>query len=92
MEVNGVTISESDELENNTMTEAVNGSDKFHAILESEMSMIPQTGRIAQNNFVTISQAQDYDYMEGKRIVSLEEAVGIREVSAKTTPGGPSPA
>ena len=92
MEVNGVTISESEELENNTMTEAVNGSDKFHAILESEMSMIPQTGRIAQNNFVTISKAQDYDYMEGKRIVSLEEAVGIREVSAKTTPGGPSPA
>ena len=92
MEVNGVTISESEELENNTMTEAVNGSDKFHAILESEMSMIPQTGRIAQNNFVTISKAQDYDYMEGKRIVSLEEAGGSREVSAKTTPGGPSPA
>ena len=38
-----------------------NGSDKFHAIVEAEMSQIPQRGRIAQNNFITISKGQDYD-------------------------------
>ena len=51
-----------------------------------------QTGNIAQNNFVTVAKAQDYDYLEGKRIVTLDEAVGIREVQSKVNPGGPSPA
>ena len=68
----------------------VNGSDKFHAIIESEMSMVAQSGRIAQNNFITVSKGQDYDYLEGKRIVSLEEAIGVREVSSKSVPAGPS--
>ena len=38
----------------------------------------------------TVSQAQDYDYLEGKRIVSLEEAIGVREVSSKSVPAGPT--
>ena len=65
------------------------GTDKFHAILEAEMSMIPQSGRIAQNNFITVSKAQDLDYVEGKRLVSLEEAIGVREVSSRSVPAGP---
>ncbi len=51
-----------------------------------------QTGNQAHENFVTISKAQDYDYMENKRMVTLDEAIGAREVAAKVTPGGPSPA
>ena len=69
-----------------------NGSDKFHAIVEAEMSQIPQSGRIAQNNFITISKGQDYDYLEGKRMVPLEEAIGVREVASKSVPAGPDSA
>jgi hypothetical protein len=46
---------------------------------------------IAQNNFVTTAKAQDFDYLEGKRIVSLPQALGAREVGATQTPGGPTP-
>ncbi|GAG09722.1 unnamed protein product [marine sediment metagenome] len=66
------------------------GSDKFHAIVESEMSQIAQSGRIAQNNFITTIKFADNDYLEGKRIVSLEEAIGVREVSSKSVPAGPN--
>ena len=53
---------------------------------------LTQTGVIAQNNFVTTQKVVDYDYLENKRMVTLDEAVGIREVASKVTPGGPSPA
>lgn len=49
-----------------------------------------QSGNVAQNNFLTVNKAQDYDYMEGKRLISLEEAVGVREVSSKEVPAGPA--
>lgn len=52
---------------------------------------LAQSGNIAQNNFITVQKAQDYDYLEGKRIVSLEEAVGVREVQSARNPGGPLP-
>lgn len=68
------------------------GTDRFHAIVDSSMASLAQSGTIAQNNFITTSKAQDLDYLEGKRLVSLDEAVGIREVASKVTPGGPSPA
>tara|TARA_B100000809_G_scaffold90346_2_gene88866 strand:+ start:999 stop:1289 length:291 start_codon:yes stop_codon:yes gene_type:complete len=68
------------------------GSGRFHAIVDSSMAALAQTGTIAQNNFVTVSKAQDYDFLEGKRLVSLEESLGAREVMSKTTPAGPSPA
>ena len=51
-----------------------------------------QTGTVAQNNFVTVQKVVDYDYLENKRMVTLDEAVGIREVASKTTPGGPAQA
>jgi hypothetical protein len=47
---------------------------------------------MALGNKTLVSKAQDYDYFENKRMVTLDEAVGIREVAAKTSPGGPSPA
>lgn len=55
------------------------------------MVQLMQTGNVAQNNFVTTAKAQDYDYLEGKRIVTLDEAVGIREVQSAVNPGGPAP-
>lgn len=60
--------------------------------LPSELAMeqLSQSGVIAQNNFITTTKAQDLDYLEGKRLVTLEEAVGIREVSSKEVPAGPS--
>ncbi|QDT94412.1 hypothetical protein [Gimesia algae] len=56
------------------------------------LTQLMQTGTVAQNNFVTVQKVVDYDYLENKRMVTLDEAVGIREVAAKTTPGGPSQA
>lgn len=66
------------------------GTDKFHAMIEQNMATLSQTGVVAQNNFVTVSKAQDLDYLEGKRLVSLEEAIGVREVSSKSVPAGPT--
>ena len=51
---------------------------------EQNMMQLSQSGVIAQNNFITTTKAQDLDYLEGKRIVSLEEAIGVREVTAKS--------
>jgi len=51
---------------------------------------LTQTGIIAQNNFVTTTKLSDLDYLEQKRIVSLDEAIGVREVSATNSPGGPA--
>ncbi len=68
------------------------GSSKYDQLMEQNMGALAQSGVIAQNNFITTGKAQDYDYLEGKRLVSLEEAVGVREVASKQTPAGPSPA
>lgn len=53
------------------------------------LSQLVQTGNVAQNNFVTIQKIADYDYMENKRMVTLDEAVGVREVQSEVNPGGP---
>ena len=44
------------------------------------------------DNFVTVQKVVDYDYLENKRMVTLDEAVGIREVQSKVNPGGPAAA
>lgn len=62
-------------------------SDNAH---EQNMAALSQTGIIAQNNFVMTAKAQDLDYLEGKRLVSLEEAVGVREIASKSVPAGPN--
>ena len=75
----------------------VDGSSRFFALVDEAMGAIAQTGQlaaqsgqIAQNNFITTTKAQDLDYLEGKRIVSLEEAIGVREVASKEVPAGPN--
>ena len=63
-------------------------SQGFGQLLHNQLA---QTGIVAQNNFVTVAKAQDYDYLENKRMVTLDEAVGIREVQSQVNPGGPAP-
>src|SRR6056297_3319139 len=52
------------------------------------MSQLGQTGIVAQNNFVTVAKAFDYDYLENKRMVTLDEAVGAREVASRESMAG----
>lgn len=56
------------------------------------LTQLMQSGTVAQNNFITVAKVVDYDYLENKRMVTLDEAVGIREVQSKVNPGGPAPA
>ncbi|MFH1184691.1 MAG: hypothetical protein V1755_06585 [Chloroflexota bacterium] len=61
-------------------------TDKF---AEHSANALLQIGNVAQANFVTLAKVLDYDYLEGKNMVSLTEALGAREVQAETSPGGP---
>ena len=56
------------------------------------LTQLMQSGTVAQNNFITVQKVVDYDYLENKRMVTLDEAVGIREVQSKVNPGGPASA
>ena len=59
-------------------------------LVGQSMGQLSGTAVVAQNNFVTINKAFDYDYLEGKRIVDLVEALGAREVGSKSVPAGPT--
>jgi len=61
-------------------------ADQLHAQITT---MLSQTGLVAQNNFVTVQKVFDYDYLENKRMVTLDEAVGVREIASKMVPAGP---
>ena len=54
------------------------------------LTQLMQTGAIAQNNFVTLQKVNDYDFLENKRMVTLDEAIGVREVASKNVPAGPT--
>lgn len=58
---------------------------------DEAMEQLSQIGRIAQANFVTVQKVIDYAYLEDRNMVSLAEAVGVREVSSRVTPAGPAP-
>ncbi len=77
----------------------VGGSDMATANQELAAELIGQsmgalsgTAAVAQANFVTVNKALDFDFIEGKRMVTLPEAVGIREVASKQVPAGPTSA
>jgi hypothetical protein len=59
-------------------------------LIGQSMGQLSGTGVVAQNNFVTVNKALDYDFMEGKRVVDLVEALGAREVGSKSVPAGPT--
>ena len=53
---------------------------------------LAQIGRVAQSNFVIVTKAQDYDYLEGKRVADIVESAGMRELGSRHNPGGPTQA
>lgn len=59
------------------------------AIQSLMQQQLTQTGIVAQNNFVGFTKVVDYDYLENKRMVTLDEAIGVREVASKSVPAGP---
>ena len=59
-------------------------------LVGQSMGQLSGTATVAQNNMVTVNKSLDYDFIEGKRIVGLAEAVGVREVASKSVPAGPS--
>jgi hypothetical protein len=59
-------------------------------LVGQSMGQLSGSSVVAQNNFITVNKALDYDFIEGKRMVTLEEAVGVREVGSKSVPAGPS--
>jgi hypothetical protein len=69
----------------------MNGQIDLSANVANHMlTQLMQSGTVAQNNFITVQKIVDYDYLENKRMVTLDEAVGIREVASQQTPAGPS--
>jgi hypothetical protein len=54
------------------------------------LTQLMQSGTVAQNNFITVQKVVDYDYLENKRMVTLDEAVGIREVQSHDNNSGSS--
>ncbi len=48
-----------------------------------------QAGSVAHENFVNVSKWIDVDYLEGKRVIGMTEAMGAREVASKNVPAGP---
>lgn len=62
-----------------------------NATSANALQALQQSGNIAQNNFITVQKVVDYDYLENKRMVTLDEAVGVREVQSQVNPGGPAP-
>ncbi len=65
-------------------------ADLAEGVLGVLTTQLMQSGNIAQNNFITVQKVVDYDYLENKRMVTLDEAVGIREVASKQVPAGPT--
>lgn len=60
-------------------------ADNLH---EQNMAALGQSGVVAQNNFITTQKVVDYDHIEQKRMVSLDEAVGVREVASRESMAG----
>ena len=67
-------------------------SDQFNALLDQGMGAMAQSMSMFMADKVTISKATDYAYLQDKDLVSLAEAVGVREVASQVNPSGPAPA
>lgn len=82
-DVGAGTVTENEETE--TMAEA---ADLSPNVANQMLTQLMQTGTIAQNNFVTVQKAMDFDFMENKRMVTIDEAVGVREVASRESMQG----
>lgn len=65
---------------------------QFGALHDQNMAGMGQAMTRFQSDAVTISKASDYSYLQAKDLVSLSEAVGVREVASRVNPAGPYPA
>lgn len=54
------------------------------------LTQVLQVGKISHENLTKVLHYTDTDYLEGRRMIGLTEAVGVREVQSKETPGGPA--
>ena len=81
-----------------TLTLSHNGDDQMAIDLhEQNMAQLGQlglrlhqVGTVAHENFTQTTKFADLDYLEGKRLVGLTEAMGVREVASKSVPAGPA--
>lgn len=69
---------------------AVDNQEIVNANCAHSLQRLNQVGTVAHENFTTIQKIVDYDYLENKRMVTLDEAIGVREVASKTVPAGPN--
>ena len=67
-------------------------SGQFTSLHDQNMAAMGQAITRFQNDVTTVSKAADYSYLQDKDLVSLAEAVGVREVASQTNPAGPKPA
>ena len=65
---------------------------QFGALHDQNMAAMGQSMAQFQADRVTVSKAADYAYLQDKDLVSLSEAVGVREVASRVNPAGPVPA
>ena len=65
---------------------------QFGALHDQNMAAMGQAIARFQNDQTTVSKAADYSYLQEKGLVSVSEAVGVREVASQKNPGGPAPA
>ena len=65
---------------------------QFGSLHDQNMAAMGQAIAMFQNDAVKVSKAADYGYLQDKDLVSLTEAVGVREVASRVNPAGPTPA
>lgn len=54
------------------------------------MTRTLQVGAVVESNLAEVNKLLTFDHLENKRMVSLQQSLGAREVQAKETPGGPA--
>lgn len=62
----------------------------FASLHDQNMAGMGQAMTRFQGDQVTISKASDYSFLQGKDLISLTEAVGVREIASENNPAGPS--
>ena len=65
---------------------------QFGALHDQNMAAMGQAMAQFMRDATTVSKAADYAYLQDKDLVSLSEAVGVREVASRVNPAGPTPA
>ena len=74
------------------VVEMADPTPQFGSLHDQNMAAMGQAMAQFQVNSVTVSKATDYAYLQDKDLVSLTEAVGVREVGSRVNPAGPTPA